>query len=79
MDALTNVGAIDEAEEVEQRYGRDDVEVDLEPQPALRLAIKLDDGSSMSGSGGVNSDEPRRENWYIPVGRQLARLGNNVE
>lgn len=44
MDAHTaDVGAIDEAEEIEQGYCRHDVEVDLAPELGLCLGIESDE------------------------------------
>jgi hypothetical protein len=39
---LTNICAIDKTEEVEQRNGWDNVQIDLQTQPALRLGVKRD-------------------------------------
>lgn len=44
----TDVGPVDEAEEVEQGDGGHDHEVDLPPQLGLGLWVELDEGLSMS-------------------------------
>lgn len=45
---LTNVGAVNEAEEIEKSHGWDDEEVNLEPQLALSYGIICDDSLAIS-------------------------------
>lgn len=42
MGWLTNIGAVDEAEQVEKRDGWNDIEIDLQPQSRLSLRIERD-------------------------------------
>lgn len=45
---ITDVCAVDEAEEVEQRHGGDDVQVNLPPQTRLSLGVELNQGMSIT-------------------------------
>lgn len=47
---LTNVGAVNEAEEIEKSHGWDDEEVNLEPQLALSYGIICDEGLAISST-----------------------------
>lgn len=51
MDGLfTNVGAVDEAKEVEQRHGWDDEEVDFQPQLAFGNGVVGNEGFAISAT-----------------------------
>jgi hypothetical protein len=39
--APTDIGAIDEAKEIEEGDGRNDVEIDLQPKPGFSSSVKL--------------------------------------
>lgn len=53
----TNVGSVDEAEEIEQCDGRNDAEVNLPSKPGFGLWVEFDQSSSISviWSDSVNS------------------------
>jgi hypothetical protein len=46
---VTDVGSVDEAEEIEEGYCRDDHEIDLETEFGLGLGVDLDERMAISG------------------------------
>lgn len=74
---IADIGAVDEAEQIEQCDGRDDVEIDLQSQPCLGFWVELDKGvaeaapgyKGRSGRGQGNTDMsvaawPRAATWW---------------
>lgn len=51
----TNVGTIDEAEEIEQRDGWNGIQVELPAESALGSRVEMDKGATVLVGGGVAS------------------------
>lgn len=61
---LTNVGSVDEAEQIQQGDGRDDHKVNLSSQLGLGAGVKLDQGVAVSVDDGVSGFA------LVPLARQ---------
>lgn len=48
--SIANVGAVDEAEQVQKSHCGDDVEIDLPPQPGLGLGIECENRVAIAGT-----------------------------
>jgi hypothetical protein len=53
---LTDIGSIDEAEQVKQRHGWDDIEIDLPAELGFGLGVEGDEGVPIPSSRYVSRE-----------------------
>ncbi|KAJ8106704.1 hypothetical protein OPT61_g9364 [Boeremia exigua] len=64
---ITNVGAIDETEKIQQRDCGDNVEIDLQPQPGLGLGVECEQRVAIAGDVSAAQLQSRQRASYISV------------
>lgn len=72
-DHPTDIGSVNEAEQIEKRHGRHKVQVQLSAQPGLGLGVELDEGVAEPGARGQfaasRADDGDGGGWVVSLVR----------
>lgn len=66
---LTDIGTVDKAEQIKQRHGRHDHQVNLHPHFGFGSGVQVDEGMSISAEHGMSINMKSSRTWKCSLVR----------